>query len=76
MAIYKVRKRNGAIIDFDINRIEIAIKKAMEATGETEFKEVTPLAKKVSKDVEKKVGTEIPDVEFIQDIVEQVLIKE
>lgn len=76
MAIYKVRKRNGAIIDFDINKIENAIKKAIEAVGGTDFSSVAALAKKVSKEVEKKVDKEIPDVEAIQDTVEQVLIKE
>ena len=34
------------------------------------------LAQKVSKAIEKKVGKEIPDVEIIQDMIEQVLIKE
>ena len=76
MAIYKVRKRNGAIIDFDISRIELAIKRAIEAVGGTDFKEVANLAKKVSKEVEKKVGKEIPNVEAIQDTVEQILVKE
>ncbi len=76
MAIYKVRKRNGAIIDFDITKIESAIKKAIEAVGGTDFSNVSSLAKKVVKEIEKKVGKEIPDVEIIQDIVEQVLIKE
>jgi hypothetical protein len=33
MAIYKIRKRNGAIIDFDIHKIEKAIKKAIEAAA-------------------------------------------
>ena len=76
MAIYKIRKRNGAISTFDISRIELAIKKAFEATGATEFSDVSSLAKKVAKEVEKKVGNEIPDVEMIQDVVEEVLIKE
>jgi len=76
MAIYKVRKRNGAIIDFDINKIESAIKKAIEAVGGTDLKDISSLAKKVSKEVEKKIGKEIPNVETIQDIVEQVLVKE
>ena len=76
MAIYKVRKRNWAIIDFDINKIEHAIKKAIEAVGGTDFKDVPGLAKKVSKEVEKKVGKEIPNVEAIQDTVEQILVKE
>lgn len=76
MAIYKVRKRNGAIIDFDIAKIENAIKKAIEAAAGTDFTGVSSLAKKVMKEVEKKVGKEIPDVEAIQDMVEQTLIKE
>ena len=76
MAIYKVRKRNGAIIDFDISRIENAIKKAIEAVGGTDFKEVPNLAKKVSDEVEKKANKDIPNVEVIQDTVEQVLVKE
>ncbi|MFA6255841.1 MAG: ribonucleoside triphosphate reductase [Candidatus Absconditabacterales bacterium] len=76
MAIYKVRKRNGAIIDFDISKIEAAVKKAIEAVGGTDFKEVPILAKKVSKEVEKKVGKEIPNIETIQDIVEKILVKE
>ncbi|SRR5574344_115382 len=76
MAIYKVRKRNGAIIDFDITKIETAIKKAIEAVGGTDFNNVSSLAEKVINETEKKVGKEIPDVEVIQDIVEQTLVKE
>jgi hypothetical protein len=32
MAIYKIKKRNGAIASFDVTKIELAIKKAFEAT--------------------------------------------
>ena len=76
MAIYKVRKRNGAIIDFDISKIEAAIKKAIEAVGGTDFSEVSNLAKKASDEVEKKIDKDIPNVEIIQDMVEQILVKE
>ena len=76
MAIYKVRKRNGAIIDFDIAKIESAIKKAIEAVGGTDFSSVSKLAKAVGKEIEKKIGKEIPEVEIIQDTVEQILVKE
>jgi len=76
MAIYKIRKRNGAIIDFDISKIELAIKKAVEAVGGTDFKDVPILAKKVAKEIEKKVGKEIPNIETIQDTVEQILVKD
>ena len=76
MAIYKVRKRNGAIIDFDINKIELAIKKAIESVGGSDFSGTYSLAKKVSKQVEEDVGKEIPDVEYIQDTIEKTLVKE
>lgn len=48
----------------------------MEAVGGTDFTEVPSLAKKVSKEIEKKIGKEIPNIEAIQDTVEQVLVKE
>jgi ribonucleoside-triphosphate reductase len=76
MAIYKVRKRNGAIIDFDLDKIELAIKKAIEAVGGTDLDGASSLAKKVSKQIEKDVGKEIPNVEHIQDTIEKVLVKE
>jgi ribonucleoside-triphosphate reductase len=76
MVIYKIRKRNGAIVSFDRTKIENAIKKAFEAVGETDFSVIPSLAKKAGKEVEKKIGQEIPDVEVIQDMVEQVLIAE
>lgn len=33
MVIYKVRKRNGAIVTFDRTKIELAIQKAIGAVG-------------------------------------------
>ena len=36
--MYQVVKRDGKIVDFDINKIAGAIKKAFEATG-TEYNE-------------------------------------
>ena len=76
MAIYKMRKRNGAIVSFDQAKIEHAIKRAIEAVGENDFSYVADLASKVTQEVEKRIGKEIPDVETIQDAVEQVLIAE
>lgn len=76
MAIYKIRKRNGAIIDFDIHKIEKAIKKAIEAAAWTDFTGVVSLAEKIVLETEKKIGKEIPDIENIQDTIEQTLIKE
>lgn len=76
MAIYKVRKRNGAIVDFNKAKIEKAIKLAFESTGVTVFEDLKSVTVKVIKIVEKKIGKEIPNVEIIQDIVEEVLMEE
>lgn len=76
MAIYKVRKRNGAIVDFDKAKIEKAIKLAFESTGVTVFEELKSVTAKVIKVVDKKIWKEIPNVETIQDIVEEVLMEE
>jgi len=75
MAIYRVRKRNGAIVSFDKERIETAIKKAIEASDGSDFSNVSTLTDEIVAWVEEKNGTEIPDVEVIQDTVEKVLIK-
>ena len=76
MVIYKVRKRNGAIVSFEIDKIEAAIKRAIEAVGGTDFSKVSSMAKKIGGEIESKIGNDIPDVEVIQDAVEQILIKE
>ena len=44
MAIYKVRKRNGAIVSFDRSKIEHAIKKAIESVGGTDYSKVEMIA--------------------------------
>ncbi len=76
MAIYKVRKRNGAIVSFDRNKIEKAIKRAIESVGWTDYSKVEQITDKVIESVVEKVWNEIPSVEMVQDAVEQSLIKE
>ncbi len=76
MAIYKIRKRNGAIVSFDRNKIEEAIRKAIESIGGNDFEKVLSITDKIISSVEWKVGNDIPDVEAIQDAVESTLIKE
>lgn len=75
MAIFKVRKRNGAIVTFDRQKIEDAIKKAIEASGGNAFNEVPALTDEVVAKVDATAGKNIPDIEMIQDKVESVLIK-
>lgn len=76
MAIYKLRKRNGAIVTFDRTKIESAIHAAIEAVGGTDFSRISSFVDQVIMCVEGKVGSDIPSVELIQDTVEEVLIKD
>ena len=72
--MYYVSKRDGKIVDFDINKIADAIKKAFDATG-TEFNDsvIDFLALKVSADFLPKIKDGKIAVEDIQDSVEAVL---
>lgn len=76
MVIYKIRKRNWAIVSFDKSKIEKAIHLAIESVWGTDFSTVIPMAEKVVVLLESKVGKDVPDVETIQDAVEEILIKE
>lgn len=75
MAIYKVRKRNGAIVSFDRSKIEKAISLAIESVGGTDFSNVSNMAELAVSLIEEKIWNNIPDVESVQDAVEQSLIK-
>lgn len=76
MTIYKVRKRNGSIVAFDRSKISEAIKKAIIAVGGEDFSGLEDLTTKVIARVEAEANNNIPDIELIQDKVEEVLIKE
>jgi ribonucleoside-triphosphate reductase len=75
MAIYKIRKRNGAIVTFNRGKIELALQKAIEAAGGNDFSRVSMLADEAMESVKVRVGEDIPSVEMIQDALEEVLIK-
>lgn len=73
--MYKVRKREGKIVAFDINKITSAITKAFEAEKKNYDEGVIDfLALKVTSDFESKIKDNIINVEDIQDSVESVLI--
>jgi len=75
--IEKVQKRDGTIVPFDKSRIVDAIFKALTATGEGEKKKAKRLAERVMRILNRRFKKgEIPHVEQIQDIVEEVLILE
>lgn len=75
--IKKVKKRDGAVVPFDFERIVSAIHKAMIASGEGSEMEARMVANKVLADlvrISKKFKNFVPDVEGIQDTVEKELI--
>jgi len=76
MAIYKIRKRNWSIVSFDRDKIEKAIKLAIQSVGGEDFSRIPWIVDRISQEAEAASGNNIPDVELIQDMVEKVLIKE
>lgn len=74
----KIRKRDGSLVDFDDQKIKRAIyRAALEVLKEK--KETEKITKVSVKGVLEKIGSlykdEIPSVENIQDIVEEVLME-
>ena len=69
-----IRKRDGRRVKFDHTKIETAIEKAGLATGEFDRNQAEKLAKKVLAKLEQRQAKTVPNVEEIQDIVEDVLI--
>ncbi len=75
-SIKYVRKRDGRIVDFDLERITNAIFRAAQEVGGKDKE----LARKLAREVERKLVEEyganyIPSVEEIQDMVEKTLIE-
>jgi len=74
-ALTQIKKRDGRIVDFDINKITNAVFKAGQSTGEFNFRVAKTLASKIVKNLEKNYkDDEVPSVEEIQDEVEKTLI--
>jgi len=72
----KIRKRDGRVVDFDIEKITNAIFKAAQAVGGENRELADALAQRVVDELIKRHGdTGIPSVEEVQDIVETVLIR-
>ena len=75
--ITKIKKRDGTIVDFDQQKITNAIFKAITASGEDDGKKSKEVSDKVVQILNRRFKKdEIPNVEQIQDIVEEVLILE
>ncbi|MEK7113390.1 MAG: ATP cone domain-containing protein, partial [Patescibacteria group bacterium] len=75
----KMQKRDGMIVPFDEKRITRAVSRAMEAEKEGNEKDAEAVTHKVLEALitfkkENKIKVFIPNVETIQDIVENELI--
>ena len=76
MAITKVRKRDSRIVLYDKSKIVTAITKAMESVDKKDPIIAEGIANLVEKDLEEKFLEDVPSVEDIQDLIENMLIKE
>ncbi len=75
MAIHTIRKRDGREVPFDAGKIAAAIEKAFHATGLADAAEpARKLAQQVQTVLELESGDK-PDVEHVQDLVEQTLMR-
>ena len=71
----RIIKRDGKIVKFDPEKIVDAIAKAGLATEEFKADRARALAEKVVERAEEKITARTPNVEQIQDIVEEVLME-
>ncbi len=76
MAVTKIQKRTGEIVDFDLNKVKNAIFAAANAVGGNDEMQAQRLANIVEEIINETYNASIPSVEDVQDIVEKVLIEE
>ncbi|MBU5557576.1 MAG: vitamin B12-dependent ribonucleotide reductase [Candidatus Aenigmatarchaeota archaeon] len=75
MVISHVRKRDGRIVPFEQSRITDAIHRAMFDAGVKDGRDARKLSDKVTAILSKRFLRKVPDVEDIQNVVEEVLKK-
>jgi len=75
--ITKIKKRSGEVVTFDPEKVRTVIFKALTATKQGDGKKSKQLAEMVVEMLNRRFKPEeIPNVEQMQDIVEEVLILE
>ena len=73
--IKSIRKRDGRLVDFEVDKIAGALYKAFSACfDKVELKKVYAIAHDVEKRLEEKEST-LPTVELVQDTVEEIDIQ-
>ena len=75
-AFAQARKRDGRVVPFDVDKIERAIGKALEATGTPKAEIAHSTALVVLADLVRTLGAgAVPHIEEIQDAVEDALVR-
>jgi len=75
MAITKIQKRDGRVVDFKQEKITDAIFKAAQAMGGRDYEKAKEISDKVVAALDAKFKGKTPTVEDVQDMVEQVLME-
>lgn len=75
MAPERIRKRDGSVVPFQKEKIEVAIRKALEAVGEGDPSLAAELADRVVDKLDRSLAGRLPSVEEVQDLVEETLIE-
>jgi len=73
MAVAKIKKRDGRIVDFDSSRIKDAIQKAFIAVELKDGERAEDISREVVRRLDERFRERIPSVEDAQDIVIEVL---
>jgi anaerobic ribonucleoside-triphosphate reductase len=76
LKIGKIVKRNGEIVDFQIEKIEHAIFKAMRAIGQPSRQKASELSVKALENFNQLEGSKTRTVEQVQDSVEKTLFNQ
>jgi ribonucleoside-triphosphate reductase len=72
----QIRKRDGRIVPFEVDKITRAVEKAIQAAGSHDIEKAVKVSQQVVSILEITCrGLRVPDVEEIQDLVEKVLIE-
>ena len=78
MSIYKIKKRNGSIVNFEKEKISKALSNARNSVWEPKHLDIESLTEEIVTNTKEKIKAQnksIPDIEDVQDEVEKVLIK-
>ncbi len=74
--IFKIQKRTGEIVDFQMKKIENAIWASAKEVGGHDHTMASDLTEKVVQSLDDNFKGQVPTVEQVQDTVEKMLIKE